>query len=98
MIGEIRLKNKKAPMRRCIGCMESKPKDSMIRIACYEGEVNVDPGGKAKGRGVYMCPSRQCIEKARKKRALQRSFETEISPEKLESIFQELAEYEKENN
>lgn len=56
--------------------------------------MNVDPGGKAKGRGIYMCPDRQCMEKARKKRALQRSFDMEISQEKLDSIFQELAEYE----
>ena len=41
-----------------------------------------------------MCPDRQCMEKARKKRALQRSFDMEISQEKLDSIFQELAEYE----
>ena len=94
MTGAMSLKNKKTPMRRCAGCMESKPKSSMIRITCYEGKVNVDPGGKAKGRGIYMCPDRQCMEKARKKRALQRSFDMEISQEKLDSIFQELAEYE----
>ena len=46
------MKNKKIPMRRCVGCMESKPKNSMIRIACYEGEISIDPAGKAKGRGV----------------------------------------------
>lgn len=97
-IGEMRLKNKKIPMRKCVGCMESKPKNSLIRIACYEGEVSVDLTGKAKGRGVYICPDEQCMAKAKKKRALQRSFETEISQEKLEEIFQELSEHEQENN
>ena len=43
---------KKTPMRRCVGCMTSKPKNELTRIACYEGEVHVDPSGKAKGRGV----------------------------------------------
>lgn len=65
-IGEITLKNKKTPMRRCIGCMESKPKDSMLRIACYEGEIAVDLTGKAKGRGVYICPEKGCIDRIRK--------------------------------
>jgi predicted RNA-binding protein YlxR (DUF448 family) len=78
--------------------MESKPKNSMIRVACYEGEVTVDPSGKAKGRGVYLCANEACRTKARKKRALQRNFEIEISPEKLDEIFQELAQYEQKDN
>ena len=62
----MKLKNKKIPMRRCVGCMESKPKGSLIRIACYEDNITVDPTGKAKGRGVYLCPDRECMEKAKK--------------------------------
>lgn len=92
------MKNKKVPMRRCVGCMESKPKSQLIRIACYEGRVSVDPTGKAKGRGVYICPDKECMEKARKKRALQRSFESEISAEDMEAIFTELARYEEKSD
>ncbi len=95
--GAMSLKNKKIPMRRCVGCMESKPKNSMIRIACYEGEITVDPAGKAKGRGVYICPDRECMEKARKKRALQRNFGIAISEEKMDALFGELEAYEKED-
>lgn len=93
-IGAISLKNKKIPMRRCVGCMESKPKKDLVRIACYEGKISVDPVGKAKGRGVYLCPDSQCMEKP-EKRALQRSFETDISAEQMENIFRELEEYAK---
>ena len=92
------LKSKKIPMRRCVGCMESKPKSNLIRIACYEGKATVDPTGKAKGRGVYICPDRECMEKAKKKRALQRSFEIEMSQEEMENLFEELAQYEQEGN
>lgn len=91
------MKSKKIPMRRCVGCMESKPKSSLIRIACYEGEVSVDPAGKAKGRGVYLCPDRACMEKAKKKRALQRNFDADISDEKLEALFAEIEKYEKKD-
>lgn len=97
-IGAMRLKNKKIPMRRCVGCMESKPKNSLVRIACYEGNLSVDPSGKAKGRGVYLCPSQECMEKARKRRALQRSFDVEISQERLEEIFEELMRYEQKSD
>ncbi len=74
--------------------MESKPKNTMVRIACYDGEIKVDFTGKAKGRGVYICPDSECIAKARKKRALQRSFDTEISAEKIEEIFEEISGHE----
>ena len=43
---------KTVPMRRCVGCMESKPKNELIRIAGYENEVTLDLTGRAKGRGV----------------------------------------------
>ena len=85
-------------MRRCIGCMESKPKGSLIRIACYEDELTLDPTGKAKGRGVYLCKDTKCLEMAKKKRAMQRSFGRELSPEQLDRIYQELEAYEQENN
>ena len=97
-MGAIRLKNKKTPMRRCVGCMESKPKNALVRIACYEGKLTVDPTGKAKGRGVYLCPNKECMDRARKKRALQRNFEAELSSDEIERIFQELNQYETESD
>ncbi len=78
--------------------MESKPKNSLVRITCYEGSISVDPTGKAKGRGVYICPDRNCMEKARKKRALQRNFGIEVSDSDMDNIFMELAGYEKESD
>ena len=41
---------KKIPMRRCIGCMTSYPKNTLIRIA-YDGQqLTVDTTGRARGR------------------------------------------------
>ena len=78
-------------MRRCIGCMESKPKKDLIRIAYYEGELSLDPTGKAKGRGVYLCrDSAECAALAKKKNALQRNFKTNFPGETIEQIFKEL--------
>ncbi|MCQ2545453.1 MAG: YlxR family protein [Clostridia bacterium] len=88
------MKNKKNPMRRCIGCMESKNKNDLIRIAWYEGKLTVDPTGKAKGRGVYLCKSSECMEKARKKNAITRSLQVEVSKDEMDRIFQELKSYE----
>jgi len=84
------LKNKKVPMRRCVGCMESKPQGELTRIAYFDGELTIDLTGRAKGRGVYLCQDVQCIEKAEKRRALQRSFRTELSKTALEHVFLQL--------
>ena len=91
------MNTKKTPMRRCVGCMESKPKKQLIRIAGYEGRVSIDPTGKAKGRGVYLCPGTECFAKAVKKKALSRSLEIEIGKEQLDRFAQEFEEYAKKN-
>ena len=87
------MKTRKTPMRRCAGCMESKPKNELIRIACYEGEVSFDPSGKAKGRGVYLCPSADCLAKAKKRNALQRSLGVQIDEKKLDQLLGEIGAY-----
>ena len=75
--------------------MESKPKGELIRIAGYEGKVTIDPTGRAKGRGVYICPSEECLKKAQKKKAIDRSMEVELTPQQAEQLFEELKKYEK---
>ena len=56
--------------------MQSKEKQALIRIAAYEGQISVDPSGRAKGRGVYICKnSPDCREKAEKRHALERAFD-----------------------
>ena len=85
-----RKNNGKPPMRRCIGCMESQPKQEMIRIAWFQEKLSVDRTGKANGRGVYLCDDRACIEQARRKKALSRSFRTNFSAEETDPIFEEL--------
>lgn len=92
------MKTRKVPMRRCVGCMESKPKKELIRIVGdKDGHVFLDAGGKANGRGVYLCPDRTCFEKARKKHAISRSLGMSVNQEDLDRVFAELAQYEKKD-
>ena len=84
------MKKNKVPMRRCIGCMESKPKKELLRIAFYEGVLTLDTTGKAKGRGVYLCRNKDCMEKAKKRRAIQRSFDAAVPQDEIERIWGEL--------
>lgn len=78
--------------------MESKPKNTMVRIAYYEGKLTLDPTGKAKGRGVYICPDAECMAKAKKRRSIQRSLEADILAEDIDDIFRELTEHEGKNS
>lgn len=90
------MKTKKVPMRRCVGCMESKPKRELIRlVADGENDLKIDVTGKANGRGVYLCPDAACFSQARKKRAISRSLEMEIPSQVLDRIFEELKQYER---
>ena len=74
--------SKKMPVRRCVGCQEMKNKKEMIRvIRTPEGEFELDATGKKNGRGAYLCPSRECLEKAVKSKGLERSFKQAIPPE-----------------
>ncbi len=89
------MKTKKIPMRRCVGCMESKPKRELIRIVATEGGPKIDSTGKANGRGIYLCPDTECFNKGRKKKAISRGLEIEIGEQVLDNLFKELAEHEK---
>ena len=92
------MKTKKVPMRRCVGCMVSKPKRELIRIvAAPEGGLLVDATGKANGRGVYLCPDKNCFALARKRKAITRGLEINATEEELDRVFEELSGYAKEN-
>jgi predicted RNA-binding protein YlxR (DUF448 family) len=43
--------------------------------------VTLDFGGKMNGRGAYLCPNPECLKKAIRAKALDRSLEVEIPEE-----------------
>ncbi len=82
---------KKVPLRKCLGCDEMKSKKEMLRvIRPVEGEVFLDITGKKNGRGAYICKDAACFEKARKKKALERSLKVEISEAVYDTLKGEL--------
>ena len=73
---------KKIPMRQCVGCRERKSKREMIRVVREtDGNVRLDFSGKLNGRGAYLCPDPQCLQKAIKSKALDRNLEVTIPEE-----------------
>ncbi|MCX8130097.1 MAG: YlxR family protein [Clostridia bacterium] len=85
------MKQKKVPMRMCLGCQEMKPKKELIRIVKNkENETSVDFIGKKPGRGAYICRAVSCFEKARKAKRLERAFESPISEEIYDTLKKQL--------
>lgn len=82
---------KKIPMRKCTGCGELKPKKDLVRVI-KDGnlEVKMDLTGKLNGRGAYVCRSMDCLNKAIKIKAIERSLQTQISQEVYDKLKAEL--------
>ena len=73
------MKTRKIPMRKCMGCQEMKNKKELIRIVrTPEGEIVIDRTGKKSGRGAYICPQMECLEKAIRHKSIERALETAI--------------------
>lgn len=85
------MQQQKIPLRRCTGCNEQKPKKELVRVVrSPRGEIALDRVGKMPGRGAYLCPSAQCLAKARKAKRLERALDAQIPPEVYERIEQEI--------
>ncbi len=85
------MKEKKVPMRMCVGCREMKPKKELLRVVkSPEGEISIDPTGRKAGRGAYVCRSAECMKKALKQKQLERAFECALGEETRSSLIREL--------
>ena len=74
-----------------------KNKKEMMRVLrTPEGETVLDKTGKKNGRGAYLCISKECLQKARKNKGLERSFKMSIPNEVYDSLEKEFGESETE--
>lgn len=81
---------KNVPLRMCCVCRESKDKKELLRIVKNkDGEIFIDPTGKANGRGAYICKDGICADEAEKRKALERSFKVAVNKE-LFSLLKEM--------
>ena len=88
---------KKIPLRQCVGCGEMKGKKEMLRVLkTPEDEICLDATGKKNGRGAYICRQKECLQKARKNKGLERSYKMSISPEVYDTLEKEFDQLETE--
>lgn len=71
---------KHVPQRTCVACRQVLAKRQLVRLVRGpNGEVVVDPTGKANGRGAYLHNQGSCWEQALKTGALDRALKVTIS-------------------
>ncbi|MBE5821129.1 MAG: YlxR family protein [Clostridiales bacterium] len=84
---------KKVPMRRCIGCMESKNKKELLRIVrVSDTDVNFDSTGKMSGRGTYIC-SANCLNKAIKSKKIEKELNVKIDENTYNKLLVDINTY-----
>ena len=81
---------KHQPERTCIGCRRVLKKDDVVRIVAGPESVVIDYREKMEGRAAYVCPKRECIDKALTKEALARSLRLKIRPPVVEIFLAQL--------
>lgn len=84
-------KIKKLPERMCVGCQKTRLKKEMIRVVrTPEESIEIDLKGKRSGRGAYICPSKECLVKAKKGRRLEKALKTQIFQEVYDQLLNEI--------
>ncbi len=80
---------KKVPMRTCIACRTEKPKKELIRVVKFQDQISLDLTGKKNGRGAYVCNEKECIEKLKKQKLLNRSFSCPVEDVVYDKIMED---------
>lgn len=73
-----------------MGCQGMHNKKEMLRILkTPEEKIILDITGKKTGRGAYICRNKECFEKARASKGLERSFKRAVAPEIYDGLLKE---------
>ncbi len=79
---------KHLPERRCIGCGEHFPKNTLVRVVrCPDGNIRLDLSGRMAGRGAYLCKSAKCLRLARRARRIEQNLSCAM-PESLYDVLE----------
>jgi predicted RNA-binding protein YlxR (DUF448 family) len=76
---------KHVPQRTCVGCRETLPKRTLIRVVRTGSGVKIDLTGKMAGRGAYLHNKRSCWERGLKG-ALAHALKADLTSEETETL------------
>lgn len=75
-------KTRKVPLRKSLVTGDVIDKRELLRIVkTKDGDISIDPTGKAPGRGAYIALTNDQAQEAKKKRVFDRAFKQAVSDE-----------------
>ena len=77
-------------IRKCIVTQERLDKSQLIRVVRNENVAKIDKVGNINGRGAYIKPSSDIIEKAYKKNAFSRALKMKVDESIYDQLLREL--------
>ena len=93
----VMITNKRTPQRTCIACRAVSGKRGLVRVVRTPlGRVELDPTGRAAGRGAYLCPEVSCLSAALSGNQIEHILKVKISPEDRAALKTALGELIKE--
>lgn len=85
------VKKRKTPQRLCLGCRTMKNKRELLRVVrTPQGKIELDVTGKKAGRGAYICPHADCLQKALRSKALEKSLRASVAEDILQLLKEKL--------
>ncbi len=76
------MKRRHRPVRTCVACRQEAGKAELIRLVRRpDGQIELDLTGRMAGRGAYLHAAAECVEAARKRRALERALGAPVPPQ-----------------
>lgn len=80
------------PQRTCIGCRGVFKKNEVVRIVAGPEGILIDYREKLPGRAAYVCPRKECIDKALSKENLSRALHLKVKAPDSDAFITRLAD------
>ena len=77
--------------RTCVGCRRRARGEELIRFVGRDATLVSDLGGRLKGRGAHVCPTRQCLVLGVERGGFSRTLRQRIHVEDLGEFIADLA-------
>jgi predicted RNA-binding protein YlxR (DUF448 family) len=90
---ELRPVARREPERTCVGCRQTAPKRSLLRVVrSSEQIVRPDPSGSAAGRGAYVHRDVGCVDLALRRGGMARALRAGLNAEEAARLRSDIDE------
>ncbi len=79
-----------SPLEKCVGCGDFRDEIELMRVVNNKGDIKVDPGKDLPGRGIYLCPQKNCLDLACENGALKEGLKKEITDDIYDFLMEEI--------